>query len=51
MVTPTAAPWPPKRVVRSESDSTASNRFTSPTERPEPRASSPSMVNSSDGTP
>ena len=50
-VTPTAASCPPKRVSRSDVDSTAANRLTDPTERPEPRASSPSIVNSSDGTP
>ena len=50
-VTPTAAPWPPNRVSRSDALSTALNRFTWPTLRPDPRASSPSMVNSRLGTP
>ena len=49
-VTPTAASWPAEaqRAGRS-SDSTALNRLTWPTLRPQPRASSPSMVNSSAG--
>ena len=50
-VTPTAASCPPKRSSRSEQLSTALNRLTWPTLRPLPRASSPSMVNSRQGTP
>ena len=50
-VMPTAPPWPPKRVSKSEHDSMALNKFTLPTLRPEPRASSPSMVNRIVGTP
>ena len=50
-VTPTAAPWPPKRVSKSLADSIASKRLTFPTERPLPRAWPSSMVNRSTGTP
>ena len=49
-VTPTAPWWPPKRTVRSAHCSTAWNKSTEPTERPEPRATPSWMVNRMQGT-
>ena len=49
-VTPTAPAWPPKRTRRSEHCSTARNRSTEPTERPDPRAMPSWMVKRMVGT-